>query len=371
MNMNGKIRKSPSIYSALGYNLRKQKNGSAEYLWAENFIKSTFELTRKDILHRFHQRTSLNEESGRNIFHIAICFDTTEKISNELMRDLAKRYMTGLGYKDQPYLIYRHFDAAHPHCHVITTSVQANGDLIDIGPPDFRKARHLVRNLEQEFGLVKFKRTRLEDKEKFKVHKAQRVIYGKSGLKRSISDVLNTVVDNYRYTSMNELNAILRCYNVRANPGQEQSNLRRHKGLLYHALDEKGSQKGKSIKASDFALKPTLAKLEKKFVLNESLREGQHERVKTAINWTLAGTPPDWKGFQESLEKEGIAVVLLPEKKNGPEGIYFVDHTSKAVFNGESLGESYRLEAIRQRCGQGLSQEEGLEERHRHRLEGW
>jgi hypothetical protein len=174
----------------------------------------------------------------------------------------------------------------------------------------------------------------LEDKEKFKVHRAQRVIYGKSGLKRDISDVLNTVVDHYRYTSMDELNASLRVYNVRANPGQEHSNLRRHKGPLYHALDEKGKQKGKSIKASDFALKPTLAGLEKKFLLNKSLREGQQERVKTAINWTLAGTAPDWKGIGQSLEKEGIAVVLLTERKGEPDAVYFVDHDSKAVFSG-------------------------------------
>src|ERR1019366_8101340 len=106
----------------------------------------------------------------------------------------------------------------------------------------------------------------LGEAEKFKVRQAQRVLYGQASLKHAISDVLTTVIDQYSYTSLQELNAVLHVYNVKANRGGESSEMHRHKGLLYHAINEQGRQVGKSIKASAFLLKPTLAKLEERFV---------------------------------------------------------------------------------------------------------
>ena len=50
--------------------------------------------------------------------------------------------------------------------------------------------------------------------------------------------------------------------------------------------------------------------------------------------------------------------------------MYFVDHDSKAVFSGESLGEGYRVEALRQRCGKKMTEELELGERQRLRLGG-
>jgi hypothetical protein len=218
----------------------------------------------------------------------------------------------------------------------------------------------------ESFGMIRCFRT--EDGEKFRVRQAQQVVYGQSSLKHGISDALNTVFDHYRYTSLPEFNAILHLYRVRADRGSENSRVYRTGGLIYHALDENGKRMGKYIKASDFFLKPTLANLEKKFALNASLEQANQQRVKAAIDWTLAGTPPDWEGFQQAMGREGIDVVLQSAKKDGAKDIFFVDHDSKAVFGGASLGPSYLLEAIRQRCSAEQIQEQEQEETQRHRL---
>ena len=139
--------------------------------------------------------------------------------------------------------------------------------------------------------------------------------------------------------------------------------MRKFRGLLYHVIDENGKRKGKSIKASAFFLKPTLPNLEQKFALNESIRIEHSDRVRTAVDWTLAGQPPDWPGFREAMEREGISVVVQADKKGGQEGIFFVDHEAKSVFTGESLGIRYVLEAIRSQCLQEQQAAEELEER--------
>jgi hypothetical protein len=153
---------------------------------------------------------------------------------------------------------------------------------------------------------------------------------------------------------------------VQISRGSETSRLYQHQGLLYHAVDESGKWIGKSIQASYFTLKPTLKNLEKKFMLNESLRQESREWLATAIDWTLAGRAPDWERFKKGLENERISVVIQEEKKGGAEAIFFIDHQSKAVYAGESLGGLYSLQAIRERCAQEKVQEQ--EESLTHRL---
>ncbi|HEY4064964.1 MAG TPA: relaxase/mobilization nuclease domain-containing protein [Puia sp.] len=369
--MLGKIKMTASISEALTYNEQKISHGKAECLLAENFIKDLPALGREDILFRFDQRISLNERSVLNIFRDTVTFSPEEKIENVTMQVLAKRYMEGIGFGDQPYLVYRHHDTAHPHMHIVSTNVRADGNLIKVNPKLLRESHQLTRRLEQEFSLVKSQKATAEDETKFSVKQAHRVIYGQEPLKRAISDVLHTVIEQYKYTNLLELNAILRLYNVQANQGSEDSHLYQKRGLLYHAIDADGKYAGKSLKASSFLFKPTLNYLEKKFALNESLLQKEQERVKTAIDWTLAGTPPDWTRFREEMETARISVVVQPEKKGGQEAVFFVDHETKSVFSGQTLGSSYLLEALISRCAtaqQVQEEEETLRQRIRFEL---
>lgn len=316
---------------------------------AENFLKDHDQLVRKEITERFRQRTSLDERYYENGYHFSLNFGKREMLSNERMAELAGRYMDGRGFKDEPYVAYRHYDAGHTHLHIVTVAVRADGSPIHIGRPQFHQAHSLCRALEREYSLERPTAAKPEQKEEFATDRAQRVIYGEPGLKRAISDVLNLAVVHYNYTSLDELNAILKQYNVAANPGKEGSRLHEGGGLLYHALDENGKMIGKPLKASGFLVKPTTKNLEEKFEQNRALRDTPRERLSTAIEWALAGHIPDWKEFEENLKKEGIAVII-DKSKAGDERIFFVDHPGKSAFEGKNLGGEYRLEALRDRC---------------------
>jgi len=344
--------------NALRYNQDKLKEGRAEFLMAENFLQESDHLNRQNIKDRFRERTSLNAGTLNNVVRISLNFDPAEKISDEKMRILVTRYMQGMGMEQQPFLVYRHYDTAHPHLHIVTTNIRADGSRIETNRPTLYNSHRITRQLENEFSLQRNNRANPGEKEKFNVQQAQRISYSESGLKHSISNVLNTVIDHYKYTSLPELNAILQLYKVKASRGRETSRLYQHRGLIYHALAENGKPIGKAIKASAFFLKPTLNNLEEKFALNRSLRQEQRERLTTAIDWTMAGRAPDWQEFKNALEKDNISVVVQEEKKGDPESIYFVDHQAKAVFSGEGLGDPYSYHAIRERCAQEQVQQQ-------------
>lgn len=363
--MFAKIAAGRNIRNTLRYHEQKVQGEKATCLLAANFIKESHQLSRQDKLDRFLQRITLNERTEANILHVSLNFSAREHVTDCQMRVLSDRFMQSFGFDRQPYLVYRHNDRPHPHCHIIATTIQADGTTLHLTPADCRLAHRLARQWEVEFSLVRPAGLHLGGADTLRPAPAQRVQYDKTSLGPAISNVLKGVIDHYKYANLMELNAVLRLYNVRAVRGLENSYLYRHRGLLYQALDENGKQVGKSIKASYFIQQSTLSHLEKKYAHTE-LSQQEQQRVRTAIDWALAGQPPSWDEFREALEQERISVVVQDEQRDGHSGVFFIDHSGKGVHSGESLGNNYLLEAIQERCTQTEVQDQQEETLHHH-----
>lgn len=315
---------------------------------------------------RLQQLATLHETAEKKIAHIFLTFHQKDQLPDKHVVDLARRYMDALGLGRQPYIVYRHYDTWHPHAHIVSTFVLPSGKLVDPKRDSLRELNQLTMELEQEFSLIKNRRISEGDINKFNQEYAQKAVYGQSSLMNAITSVLKVVSEKYKFNSLGEYNALLREYNVKVERGNEGTKLYNNKGLAYVVLDEEGRRISRGIKASAFYFKPTLSYLEKKFSLNASLSEYSRQRVETAIEWALAGKALDWNLFQNSLNKEGINIVVQ-EKGNASE-IYFIDHQEKAVFSGESLGSGYNLSDLRQQMVERVEQEETLAQRHHLRM---
>jgi len=339
-----------TVRDPLLYNEEKVTQDKARCIDADNFLKEHYQLTLEDKLERFEQRASLNEIAVKKAVHISLNFGAIEDIPDDRLVILARKYMKEMGFEDQPWLAYRHTDAGHTHIHIVTTDIEADGSKIRIRPPHFAKSRALTDQLEEEFSLQRKISAKPGDQEKYAVTRAQKVTYGEQSLKHSISNVLNTVIDHYHYTNFDELNAVLRLYNVTANPGEEHSRLRQLHGLLYHALDDSGNRIGIPLKASSFLLKPTLKRLEQRFVASQSERESAADRLRTAIDWVFAGQTPHWDQVKTDLDQKGISMVVSRSIADTKDHLYFIDHNQKSVFNANTLGKPYTLESLQDRC---------------------
>jgi len=292
----------------------------------------------------------LNPAAKKPTIHLFLSMHNADQLSDDKMKAIANRYMHGIGFDEQPYLVYRHHDMPHPHIHIISTSIRQDRTIIKHKRCDMYWSQEVTRQLENEFALIPHHPATKEELHQYEVRHASQVKYGALPLKRAISDVLNTVINHYTYNSLDELNAIFRNYNVKVDRGGENSRLYKNRGLVYCALDNEGRQVSKGIWASLFSLKPTLSYLEKKFILNEALREKQRQRITTAIEWTFVVKPPDWAGFQQAMQREGISVVMLKDIKKRTTEIYYIDYQQKSVFSSKSLGAQYSLETIQERC---------------------
>ncbi|MNR07399.1 hypothetical protein D3C85_1235150 [compost metagenome] len=128
---------------------------------------------------------------------------------------------------------------------------------------------------------------------------------------------------------------------------------------MYRILNEQGKPIGVPIKASDFYFKPTLKFLEGKFKGNEIRKVSEKTRAKNAIDKVLLKDREiSINELAMLLEKEGIHTVFRKSVEGQLYGITYIDHTTKNVFNGSSLGKQYSGKAIEERCGLKIAGEE-------------
>jgi hypothetical protein len=355
--MVARISTPSSINRALNYNENKVKNGQAILLHSEGFLKDTGQLNFYDKLKRFTDLIELNGRAKTNSLHISLNFSNSDKIDTEKLVEIAGEYMSKIGFGQQPYLLYQHMDAGHPHLHIVTTTIREDGSRIDtfnIGRNQSEKARKAI---EQSFGLVRAEDSKRRQASELKPVSVPRVEYGRTETKRSITNALHVVLNNYKFASLPELNAVLKLYNITADRGSESSRIYQNKGLTYRLLDKDGNKVGVPIKASDFYSKPTLKYLEEKYAPNEAVRQPHKPRVKNGIDlYFFKRSGKSLPDLVKALEKDGISTVIRQNTEGLIYGITYVDHKTKCVFNGSDLGKQYSAKGLQERLGSGVSE---------------
>ncbi len=349
--MVAKITTPKSIEAALNYNEKKVQKGAAQCLYASNYLKEANEMNFYQKLHGFEMLNSLNERAATKTLHVSLNFDPTEKISESKLVEIASVYMEKIGFGEQPFLVYKHEDAGHPHIHIVATAIKPDGTRINthnIGRNQSEKAR---KEIEKQYALVKAERQQQLLMPGIKPVDVEKAIYGKSETKRGISNAVGAVFGQYKFTSIPEFNAALKQFNVIADRGKEEGRIFKNRGLVYRILDSDGNKVGVPIKASSIGGKPVLDNLEKKFKGNEILKENLKPFVRAKLDDCLSKRTGTMKDLIEQLQQKNIYTALRLNAEGRLYGITFVDNQNKVVFNGSDLGKGYSAAGLQSRLG--------------------
>jgi len=356
------IKTGHSVHRIFNYNENKVKEGVASCIGAVNYPMDVEKMSLKIKLNRLLKQSDLNENVSRKSVHISLNFDVAEAgISPKKLMQIAGVYMREIGFGEQPYLVYQHFDSGHPHIHLVSIKVKADGSRIDmqnIGRNQSEKAR---KEIEKTFGLIAAEKSNQKKLFSLKPSMAGKVLYGKSQTKMAIQNVLINILEPYNYISLPQLNAVLKLYHIMADRGTEDSRVFKKRGLVYRILDENGKPVGIPIKASSFYNKPTLKFVEERFKINETKRQRFKSRLKNEIDKLFITKTPSLNHALNVLQQTGINVELRKNEAGLIYGITYIDHVTKAVFNGSELGKQYSAKALQERClQQGVLQQDLL-----------
>jgi hypothetical protein len=177
------------------------------------------------------------------------------------------------------------------------------------------------------------------DKEHRKKDKIFSPINYKTGdVKSQIASVIRHLPNYYQYQTLGEYNALLSLFNITTEKVEGELQGKMQKGLLYIPLNEKGERAGHPFKASLFGKSAGLPALELHFEKSKTALKN-HPSQKTlqlAVNIALQSTI-DELGFKKQLADQGINVVVRRNDTGRIYGITFIDHNSKAVWNGSRL----------------------------------
>jgi hypothetical protein len=336
--MVAKIKSGKSLIGALNYNENKVKQGKAVLIAAVKYLKEQEALSFNDKLFRLADLAAMNQRAKTNTVHISLNFPNGEYLADEKLNEIVKDYLTGVGFGTQPYLVYRHEDAGHPHIHIVTTNIKRDGERISLHYLGQNESEKTRKAIEIKYGLTKAEeQTKQRPDLKAEVSAVE---YGKAETKRAITNILGFTLRAYKFTSVPELNAVLARYNIQADRGSKDSRMYAREGLVYWILDKNGNKTGVPIKASTIYGKPTLKTLEEKFRLNAQLRKPFKEGLIKILDRVLA-KPQTKSGFQKALREQGIQVILRQNEEGRIYGVTFIDQKNKAVFNGSDLDKAY------------------------------
>jgi hypothetical protein len=270
----------------------------------------------------------------------------SEKLSQNKLNEIAEDYMYKIGFGDQPYLVYQHNDAAHPHLHIVTTNILEDGKRISIHNLGKNQSETARKEIEDKYGLVK-----AGSVPKQEIHtNLNRAVYGKSETKRTIDNIVGEVMKRYKFSSLTEFNAVLRQYNVTADRGKEGMLMYEKNGLRFSLLDLKGNKVGVPIKASALYSKPTMKTLQNVFGTNSLLKESHKGRltkiVDSFFHATDKHTRANFCGYMKLYE---INAMFREGKDGRVYGLTLVDNGKCTVFNGSDLGKEYSGQALMKR----------------------
>ncbi|OJX54859.1 MAG: relaxase [Flavobacterium sp. 38-13] len=344
------IKTGHSIHRIFNYNENKVAEGAASIIGAENYPLDPENLSLKMKLSLQERHLALNTNVSRNSVHISLNFAPSEEgLGKDTLREIATKYMREIGFGEQPFLVYQHFDSGHPHLHIVTNNIRRDGSRIDLHHLGIRKSEPARKAIEKEYNLV-----RAEDQKRQRYIaqpvSPQVVHYGKIQSKRAIQNVLDFVIGNYRYASLPELNAVLRLFNVQAERGTEDSRTFRHNGLLYRIIDSHQNPVGVPIKASSFYSTPTLQNLANRYAENDKKRQPFKQRIRNAIDLLLKDRKIPFRELSAQLQRQGIIICERRSNEGQLYGITYIDHTTKCVFNGSVLGKAYSAKGMLERC---------------------
>ena len=171
--MVGKVISGSSFSGTVGYVMKEE----SRILEAEGITPPEV----KDMVQVFKDQTLMNPRLKNTVGHISLSFSPKDapRMTDALMTQIAKEYMQKMGITDTQYLLVRHLDQPHPHCHLVYNRVGNDGQTISDKNIKIRNAK-VCRELTEKYGLylapgkanVRRERLREPDKTRYEIHDA-------------------------------------------------------------------------------------------------------------------------------------------------------------------------------------------------------
>ena len=158
-------------------NDQKNKKKSATLLAHEGVCA----VSNKAIADSFQIQASMRPKVKSPVKHVSLAFSpndaarfSNDEKGNALMVEIARKWMERMGIRNTQYIIARHHDTRHPHCHLVFNRIDNDGNLISDSNERIRSTK-VCRALTEEYGLyLAPKNSKARNKSRLRPHQLRK-----------------------------------------------------------------------------------------------------------------------------------------------------------------------------------------------------
>lgn len=321
---------SSSCFS-LEYNENKCSSGEAVLLHTHNIdesrgIEGTFQM---------YERRNIRTENLS--FHMSVNPSPVENLSEQQVKAFVDELMRGLGYGNQPYVIYRHTDIDREHYHVVSVRVNEHGRKIH----DFQENRRclqLLTALAPQYGLT--------------IGNGDGERYGAMGIdprrfnpaSGNIMEQIRVIAEEcckYHMTSFVQFKLIMQSHGLEVNDRVGDTT-----EVVIRGINQDGVPCTAPITEDELgkALYKEYERRALECLGRSGIRHRERGRI-CGISSSCLGHSTSERHFRNMLARFDIDVHLHRNGNGRIHGATFIDHSTKSAFKCSELG-SFKLDDL-------------------------
>lgn len=321
---------SSSCFS-LEYNEKKCASGEAELLHKHAIdealgIEDTF---------RLYERRNIRTENLS--FHMSINPSPGEHLSDDQLKAFVGELMEGLGYGNQPYVVYRHQDIDREHYHVVSVRVNEHGRKIH----DFqenRRCMQLLAQLAPRYGLS--------------VGNGNGQGYGALGIDPrrfnptagNIMEQIRVIAEEcckYHMTTFAQFQLIMQAHGL-----EVQERTGNTPQVVIRGLNQDGIPCTAPLTEAEIgqALYKDYEQRAMQCIGRSGIKQRERGRI-CGISASCLGHSTSERHYRNMLARFDIDVFLHRTRDGRLHGATFIDHSTKCAFKASELG-SFRLDDL-------------------------
>jgi len=195
-----------TLSKKISYNISKIEDGKGEYLY-DNF----FENDMHRLYNEMKEVGEMNDRADKKYVEVSLNLTPGEQIDNDKFLQIAKEYMQCIGYGDCCYAVIRHSDKSHEHVHILSTTVDYEGNHIS-SSNNFHRSQTISRKLEVKYDLEEVEYNKFNSKSLSKIK--EREYYFSNALDKGLrnfstkTELLELLSDEAKIIQNNRLSNI-------------------------------------------------------------------------------------------------------------------------------------------------------------------
>lgn len=147
--MIGKVQKGRSFKKCISYVMDSEKK--PELLYSEGVLETDM----KAIINSFYVQSLMRPSLSKSVGHIPLSYAKEDKLrlTNHFMVQLAKEYLKAMKIENTQFIVVKHGNTDHPHCHIVFNRVDNDGETISDKNDHYRNIE-VCKQIKDKYNLT-------------------------------------------------------------------------------------------------------------------------------------------------------------------------------------------------------------------------